>query len=115
MLVVIAVALFLAALLGGGGLIGNSIDQFRQSLPEYQARLDEYSAAIRLQLDKVGVVLPETGMANELSPSRLVGLAGDLSSSLGALLANFFVVLLYVVFMLGEMPSLTGKINNAIR
>lgn len=111
MLVVIAVALFLVVLMGG--LVGNSIDQFRQSLPRYQTRLDEYSAVIHLQLDKYGVVLPKSGMANELSPSRIMGLAGELLSSLGALLANGFIVLLYVVFMLGEMSGLTNKINNA--
>lgn len=111
MLVVILGALFLVVLLGG--LVGNSVDQFRQSLPEYQQRLDEYSAAIRLQLSHYGVVLPASGMANELSPSRIMGLAGDLLSGLGALLANGFVVLLYVVFMLGEMSGLTRKIENA--
>lgn len=111
MLVVIAVALLLVVLLGG--LLGNSIDQFKQSLPEYQARLDEYGVAVREQLKRFGVSLPASGVASELSPSRVMSLAGDLLSSLGALLANGFIVLLYVVFMLGEMSGLTGKINNA--
>ena len=111
MLVVIAVALVLVFLLAG--LVGNSIDQFRQSLPEYQARLDEYGVALREQLAKYGLTLPGSGVVGVLSPSRMMGLAGDLLSSLGALLANGFIVLLYVVFMLGEMSGLPRKIEKA--
>ena len=111
MLVVIVVALFFVVLLGG--LVGNSIEQFRLSLPEYQSRLDEYSDTLREQLARIGIKLPASGIGQELSPSKIMGLAGDLLSSLGALLANGFVVLLYVVFMLSELAGLSRKITNA--
>lgn len=111
MLVVVVVTLLFVILIGS--LVGNSIEQFRTSLPEYQARLDQYGSAIGIQLHKIGIVLPDSGLASEMSPSRIMGLAGELLSSLGSLLANGFIVLLYVVFMLSEMSGLTSKMEMA--
>lgn len=111
MLVVLFAALVFVRILAG--LVGNSIDQFRSSLPEYQERLQQYSAIADSKLERFGMALPETGLMNELSPSRLMQVAGDMLGQLGGLVANGFVIFLYVAFMLAEVSGFAKKVSKA--
>jgi len=111
LLLVVAVSVFVVMLVAS--LVGNSVEQFRTSLPEYQLRLEQYSNAIDAHLEKFGLALPASGFTNELSLASVMGVAGDLLSQLGGLLANGFVVLLYVVFMLSELSGFSHKVKNA--
>jgi len=94
-------------------LLGNSIEQFRENLPVYQSRLEQYNTGLNAQLQRFGMSLPESGLISELSPSRMMGLAGDMLGQLGGLVANGFVILLYVAFMLAELSGITQKIAKA--
>jgi len=111
MLVVLVTAFLFVLLIAT--LVGNSIDQFRSSLPEYQARLEQYSSSLSGFLQKFGVAVPDSGLSSELSPARMMGIAGDMLGQLSGLVANGFVILLYVAFMLAELSGITQKVNKA--
>jgi len=111
MLVVLVTAFLFVLLIAT--LVGNSIDQFRSSLPEYQSRLEQYGTSLSAFLGKFGIVMPESGLSSELSPARIMGVAGDMLGQLSGLVANGFVILLYVAFMLAELSGITQKISKA--
>lgn len=94
-------------------LVGTSVDQFRSSLPEYQAKLQQYSADLSTQLARFGFDNSGSTLDSELSPSNLLGMAGDLLGQLGGLVTTGFVVFLYVAFMLSEVSGFAGKISTA--
>ena len=95
-------------------LVGTSIDQFRNSLPEYQARLQQYSTDLSAQLARFGFDVPESQVNSGLSPSNILGMAGDLLGQLGGLVASGFIVFLYVAFMLAEVSGFSKKVSAAV-
>ncbi len=107
---------FVLVVLGVGlaALIGGSLNDFSANLPGYETRLREQSRELRLWLEGVGLHLPRETFTELLDPARAMHLAGQVISGLGGLLANAFLILLTVIFLLFEASQLPAKLNAVI-
>lgn len=89
-------------------LIGTSLTDFSQSLPEYQQRISaEWGQAI-VWLKDHGISVAEKlrGLAD---PAAAMGLISSILKGFGNVLTNSFLIILTVVFILMETACLTKK------
>ncbi|NQU09706.1 AI-2E family transporter [bacterium] len=112
LLLVLLVVVVVLVLLGV--LLANSAASFSQSLPEYQARLTEQTGRVIQWLRDRGAPVPDNVTGQYLNPGVAMRLAGSLLSGLSGLLANTFLILLAVVFILLEAANLPDKLRAAL-
>ena len=84
------------------GLVGKAINGFSAQLPFYQAQLTERFAGFIELLASYDVPINTTTMMEYFDPSVAMTMATSLLNSLSGVMANFFLILLTVVFMLAE-------------
>jgi len=116
---VLALVLILAAILVAGlligALIGPSLNHFLSSLPDYQARLLVQIDALTSWLRERGVNVPQEEVMGAFNPGWVMGLAGGILSSLSSVLANTFLILLTVVFILLEVADFPKKLRLVLK
>ncbi|HSM15346.1 MAG TPA: AI-2E family transporter [Thermoanaerobaculia bacterium] len=100
--------------LGFGSMVAASVREFNQNLPEYQASLQEKSAALVDWLAQHGVHMPEQGLVEVISPGSMMRITGTLVSALSGLLGNTLLILLVIVFMLLEASILPEKLRGEL-
>ncbi|MDX8406362.1 MAG: AI-2E family transporter [Mariprofundus sp.] len=105
---VIALTLILAGSLIGA-FVGASIADFSHNLPVYQARLQAQTDLLLAWLTGLGLHLDSQLLRDNLSPAVAMGMAGKLLSGLGNALANTFLIMLTVIFLLLEASALPNK------
>ena len=110
----VAIALVLlclvAVLIGVGAVVAQSAATFQEQLPSYQAKLGTRLADVQLWLAGLGVELP----TETLDPGRAWNLAADALVGLGNMLSNGFLILLTVLFILGEASSFPRKLKAVL-
>jgi AI-2 transport protein TqsA len=109
----IVISGMVAVLLVAGALVGASLGNFTESLPAYQARLQEQVQSLRVFLASKGVENVDKMLNDYVDPSALMRLTASLLSGLGSALSNIFLILLIVTFILLEAPSFPGKLRAA--
>jgi len=97
-----------------GALIGGSLNDFSANLPVYEASLKQQARELRQWLEGLGLSLPREMFTDLLDPARAMRLAGQVVSGLGGLLANAFLILLTVIFLLFEASQLPAKLNAVL-
>ena len=116
---VLALLLILMAILAVGSLlgvlVGISLNQFVNSLPQYQERLSGQMAMVADWFRERGVNLPESELRNALHPGSVMRLAGSLLSALSSVLTDAFLILLTVVFILLEAAEFPKKLKAALK
>lgn len=114
-----AMLVVIALLVGiGGAMVGlftSSLNDFNTSLPEYQNRLETMTGEAVSWLDSVGLHLSRDVLTSMIDPTRIFELASDLVKGLGGVLANAFLILLTVIFILLEANGLPNKLRAALR
>ena len=109
----LAIVLITIALLLVGSLVaafvGASIADFSQNLPTYQSRLNEQTNSLVAWLSGFGLEMNMELLRGSLDPSAAMGLAGRLLTGLGNALANTFLIVLTVIFLLIEAAALPHK------
>ncbi len=93
-------------------LIGKSVADFSQSLPEYQAKIKDQTTAFLAWLARLGVDTESLALQNTFDPGAAMRLAGTMLNSLGNVLTNGFLILMTVVFMLLEAASFPVKLRS---
>ena len=108
----IAVAMVIVLIIGivtlAGTFVGGSIGAFNDRLPFYQARLNERFTDIAAL---VGQEVTVSGLLNNIQPGAAMGFAANLLNALQGLLANFFLIMFTVVFILLEASSMPSKMQ----
>jgi len=108
-----AIALIAFAILLIGSLVaafvGASVADFSQNLPTYQAKLNAQTSSLVAWLAGLGLEFDMALVKNSLDPAAALGLAGRLLSGLGNALANVFLIVLTVIFLLIEATALPHK------
>ena len=113
------VALFLVILgvlgLGFGFivLIGTSLDDFSDAIPRYQTRMTEEMGPLLQWVQGLGVQFNEELLLKSIDPGASMRLVGRMLSGLGGILANSFLILLTVIFILLEASSFPKKVHAA--
>ncbi|MFQ5519050.1 MAG: AI-2E family transporter [Mariprofundus sp.] len=92
-----------------GAFVGSSVADFSQNLPSYQQRLKILTADTVSWLSGFGITVSSQAVLAALDPSAAMGLAGKLIAGFGNALANTFLIILTVIFLLIEATALPHK------
>ena len=106
-LIITLALLLLGSLIGA--FVGASVADFSHNLPSYQARLNDQTASLLAWLASLGLDFNSQLWRENLDPSAAMGMAGNLLSGLGNVLANTFLIVLTVIFLLIEATALPNK------
>jgi AI-2 transport protein TqsA len=106
----LTLVMLLVVLIGIGltVLIGTSLTEFSQTLPEYQQRISAEWSQVITWLKDHGISVAEQlrGLAD---PAAAMGLLSSILKGFGNVLTNSFLIILTVVFILMETACLTQK------
>jgi AI-2 transport protein TqsA len=112
---VLALSLILTAILGIAGLFGvliiPSLNQFVQTLPDFQGRLTAHLTGLADWLHSKGVNIPPTALAGPANPDWVMSAAASMFSTISRIIANGLLVVLMVVFILLEVADFPRKMK----
>ena len=94
-------------------LLGATINQFNQAMPEYQARLSVLLDNIKTSLESHGFALNDTSGWKNLDPSSVMSFTNNFLSGVVNALSNIFLIMLTVIFMLLEASNFSQKITHS--
>ena len=102
----LAMLLVIVVIFGVGGLIvglvGQSVTDFSQNLPMFQEKIKQQFTVGLGWLAERGVDTKSLALAEMFDPGEAMKLAGTMLNSVGNVLANGFLILMTVIFMLFE-------------
>jgi predicted PurR-regulated permease PerM len=96
-------------------LVSGSLASFTANLPEYQGKLKLLTGDFVDWLEGLGVHLPRHALTTYLDAGKAMKMAGGLIGGLGDILANAFLILLTVIFILLEAAGLPAKLHSALK
>ncbi len=111
-LIVIVMVVLIGFMLAG--LVGKSMNEFSQSMPVYEEKLRQQFSTVTALLKEYDIPIDARQLNEYFDPGMAMNLASQLLSGLGGVMANVFLIVLTVVFMLLEGPSLSQKIHIAL-
>jgi predicted PurR-regulated permease PerM len=106
--VILAIALVGAVIMT---IIGSSIQNFTQQLPEYQDRLQQELTSLNAWLAAHGFSWYSGELKDKINPGVALGFVGKVFNGLGNLLADSFLIFLTVMFLLMEAVALKQKVK----
>lgn len=112
--ITLVVVMIAVAGAGTGLVFARSAQDFSTQLPVYQQKLDAELVTLSAMLGERGIDMPDTGLGSLMDPGSVMSLATTLFTALGNLLANGFLVLLIVVFVLFEATQFREKLSQAL-
>lgn len=98
----LAVLVDLAVLFGFGGLVGGTLNEFYERVPDYQARLGELTTQAALWVDAQGFDIDPESTREAVGSFHILDLVAELFRGVWALGSKAFLVGLLVLFMLFE-------------
>ena len=112
----LAIAMTIAGIIvllsGVGAIVAQSVRQFRENLPEYEAKLSTaIDAAVKTAAD---LGFPLDSIQNQIEPSSVLELVGNTLMGFGSTLGNGFFILLTVIFILAEAASFPRKLRDVL-
>ncbi|WP_109341030.1 AI-2E family transporter [Saliniradius amylolyticus] len=96
------------------GLVGQSLNEFSESMPDYKQQLSEQFQWLVGQLAQFNIHVDREQLLSYLDPGIAMNMASNLLTSVGAVMTNFLLILLTVVFMLFEAESIPKKVHVAL-
>jgi len=112
LLVVILAVLFIGLLMAG--LVGSSVQDFSRDLPVYEAKLKQQTNLVMGWLEKLGVDISGLAVTEIFDPGAAMKLVATLLNGLGNVLANGFLILMTVIFILLEASSFPAKLRTVL-
>jgi AI-2 transport protein TqsA len=106
--VIVSMAVFLT------GLVGSSLNELSQHIPQYRIQLKEQFTWLTDFFSRHDIQLSSSIVTEYFDPAAAMGLAADMLSSFGSVMANLFLIVLTVVFMLFEASSFPHKLHLAL-
>ncbi len=95
-------------------LVGSSVKDFSRDLPVYEEKLKQQTTLMIGWLDKLGVDISSLALTKIFNPGAAMKLVAVLLNSLGNVLANGFLILMTVIFMLLEASSFPAKLRTVL-
>ena len=112
---------FVVALVGLGAIVGGSVNSFRETLPQYEERIETLVESAEAQLASMEILENldisfefSTIVSDYINPGRVLEYSGTLISGLVGFVSNFFLVFLMIIFMLTEASGLPAKVRAAL-
>ncbi len=110
--VAMVVILIVGIMVLAGSFVGGSIGAFNERLPFYQERLNERLTDIAALF---GQQITVGRLIESVQPGSAMGFAANLLNSLQGLVANFFLIMFTVIFILLESTTLPAKMQLLMR
>jgi AI-2 transport protein TqsA len=110
--VVIVVVTFLVVVLLIITMIGTSLSDFSRTIPLYQQHLQEKSVLLLVWLEGAGIDLTDKEVFEAFNPGVAMKMAAGLLTGLKSVLANGFLILFTVIFILLEASSVPAKLRG---
>ena len=111
---IIAVIIFIFSLfIVLGGIIGSSVNDFREALPVYEAQLSNDIDWLITWMENKNISVSMTEVREYFDPSKVMALVTTTLAGFSSVLGNVFLLLLTVVFMLAEGPGFAKKLHVA--
>lgn len=107
----IVVVGIVAAITLAAALVGQSVAGFSQDLPVYQQKIKTQTVSFLAWLENVGIDMRSLALDRTFDPGAAMKMAAALLNSIGNVLANGFLILMTVVFMLLEAASFPAKLQ----
>jgi predicted PurR-regulated permease PerM len=112
--VLVVVIAVLAVFSAFGAIMGGSVDNFAAFASQYQGKFDGLVQSFTEWAIEHDIDPESLDMLQMLQPGRLMNLLGGVLRNLAAVLSNFFLILLTMIFMLSEAASLPTKVKAAV-
>jgi len=112
--VLLVIALFVVIALSLAGLVGKSLTELSLLLPEYREQLKDQFVWLTERLAEKNIIISSALLIEYFDPAAAMGLAADMLSGLGSVMANLFLIILTVIFMLFEASTLPKKLHFAL-
>ncbi|MCG8669414.1 MAG: AI-2E family transporter [Pseudomonadales bacterium] len=112
--VIIVVTVFMLAAVMISAVVGASISDFANQLPQYQEKLQGEKAALLSWLESQGIEAPATVLKEQVNPGAAMGMVKQVLTSLGGVLTDSFLIFLTVLFILFEASSFPSKLKRAL-
>jgi predicted PurR-regulated permease PerM len=113
---VLLVVLMIAGLgISLGGLVGQSVNSFSEQLPQYKTQLKEEFVWLVDLASQYNILINKDQIISMFDPGKMIDVATNMLTGLGGVMANMFLIILTVVFMLFEGPMLSHKIHSAVK
>ncbi len=111
LIIVISGVLVIVILMAG--IIGSSVKDFSNDLPFYESRLKEKTSAVMLWIEKSNIRITDKIVMDLFNPGAAMKLVAYMLNGLGNVLANSFLILMTVIFMLLEASGFSTKLRFA--
>lgn len=95
-------------------IIGASFDDFYAALPAYQDKMQAMVVAVSAWLGDHGVQAGREALEDLVKPAAALSFVRQIGGGLGTALANFFLILLTIIFILFEASGFPGKVREAL-
>ncbi|OCQ22545.1 pheromone autoinducer 2 transporter [Pseudoalteromonas luteoviolacea] len=96
------------------GLVGQSLNDFSQQLPSYREALqDKFIWLVNIAAN-YNILIDKQQLISLFDPGKMIDVATNMLAGFGGVMANIFLILLTVVFMLFEAPMLSKKVHLAL-
>jgi len=112
--VIFVIAIFVTVATLITGLVGSSLNELSEHIPQYRTQLQSQFSWLFTFLSKYNIHISSELFTEYFDPSAAIGLAADMLSGFGTVMANLFLIILTVVFMLFESSSLPHKLHIAL-
>lgn len=112
--VILVIGIFVTIALSLAGLVGKSLNELSQLIPQYRLQLKEQFTWLTAFLSRYNIQISSTILLEYFDPAVAMGMAANMLSGFGSVMANLFLIILTVVFMLFEASSLPLKLHFAL-
>ncbi|MCJ8293225.1 MAG: AI-2E family transporter [Colwellia sp.] len=106
--IIVTMAVFLT------GLVGSSLNELSQYIPQYRVQLKQQFVWLTDFFAEHDIQLSTSIVTDYFDPAAAMGLAAEMLSSFGSVMANLFLIVLTVVFILFESSSFPHKLHLAL-
>lgn len=96
------------------GLVGQSLNDFSQNIPQYSEKFQSQLGWLVDKLAAFNIILNQELVTEHFNPGAAMSLAADMLKGFGNVLANLFLIVLTVLFIMFEAPSIPGKVHKAL-
>src|SRR3712207_2809058 len=89
------------------------------SISRFSERVGFYTTQLNVQLDGLDALVERSGLANVdvrdvVKPSALAGALGTILSGIAGFLSDLFLILMIMLFLLGEGPAMMDRLRASV-
>jgi len=112
--VILVIGIFVSIALSLAGLVGKSLNELSQLIPQYRLQLKDQFIWLTAFLSRYNIQISSAILLEYFNPAVAMGMAANMLSGFGSVMANLFLIILTVVFMLFEASSFPLKLHFAL-